>query len=117
MALTGMNPMPPNDLVMGYPSACGGRGSFAKLIFIVGYFRCDWVKGIFPYERFIKSPLERFHRALFVLWYNVFATVFISRQGEMPRYVDMICPLHVAFGNLLPLILILMRCLGRTMES
>ncbi len=32
MALTGMNPMPPNDLVMGCPPACGGRGSFAKLI-------------------------------------------------------------------------------------
>ena len=31
MALTGLNPIPPNDLVMGYPSACGGRGSFAKL--------------------------------------------------------------------------------------
>ena len=32
MALTGLNPIPPNDLVMGRPPACGGRGSFAKLI-------------------------------------------------------------------------------------
>ena len=32
MALTGLNPIPPNDLVMGCPPACGGRGSFAKLI-------------------------------------------------------------------------------------
>ena len=33
MAFTGLNPMPPNDLVMGYPASCGGPGSFAKLIF------------------------------------------------------------------------------------